>query len=177
MLGGVQRWEGSIRVGGGARARGDAGACASWEGQRKRERSERDLHGVSSEIAAEWRTSLHARADRDDAYQRAFALEPLPFCQGCHAPETDAFKPVPALAADLGVGCVTCHVVNERVLATPNAPNAPRSQNHAEKRTKKRTKREQEAQSRAARPTRARFLNSTLSPAEAVVSAVGPLAS
>jgi Cytochrome c554 and c-prime len=80
--------------------------------------------GCHQEIAAEWRTSLHARADRDDAYQRAFALEPLSFCQGCHAPETDAFKPVPALAADLGVGCVTCHVVNEHVLATPNATNA-----------------------------------------------------
>ena len=78
------------------------------------------------EIAAEWLHSFHARSQRDEAYQRAFALEPLPFCQGCHAPETNAFQPVPELAADLGVGCVTCHVTNDHVLAvarsTPGAP-------------------------------------------------------
>jgi Cytochrome c554 and c-prime len=72
------------------------------------------------EIAAEWRASFHARADRDEAYQRAFALEPLPFCQGCHAPEADPFRPVPEAAADLGVGCVTCHVAGEHVLAALN---------------------------------------------------------
>ena len=70
-----------------------------------------------TEIAAEWRASFHARSQRDEAYQRAFALEPLPFCQGCHAPEADAFKPVPELAAELGVGCVTCHVTGDHVLA------------------------------------------------------------
>ena len=69
------------------------------------------------QIAAEWRSSFHARAQRDEAYQRAFLLEPLPFCQGCHAPETDAFRPVPELAADLGVGCVTCHVQGGHILA------------------------------------------------------------
>jgi hypothetical protein len=79
--------------------------------------------GCHQEIAAEWRASFHAHAERDEAYQRAFALEPLPFCQGCHAPETDAFRPVPEAAADLGVGCVTCHVVGEHVLATPSATN------------------------------------------------------
>lgn len=84
--------------------------------------------GCHREIAAEWRSSFHAQAQRDAAYQRAFALEPLPFCQGCHAPETSAFSPVPELAADLGVGCVTCHVVGEHVLstersATANAPH------------------------------------------------------
>ena len=73
--------------------------------------------GCHREIAAEWRSSFHAQAQRDSAYQRAFALEPLPFCQGCHAPESDAFQPVPELAADLGVGCVTCHAVGDHVLA------------------------------------------------------------
>jgi hypothetical protein len=82
--------------------------------------------GCHQEIAAEWRASFHARAQRDEAYQRAFALEPLPFCQGCHAPETDAFQSVPEAAADLGVGCVTCHVTDEHVLATPNATNPTR---------------------------------------------------
>jgi len=70
-----------------------------------------------AEIAAEWRGSFHAQSQRDPAYQRAFALEPLPFCQGCHAPETSTHAPVPELAADLGVGCVTCHVTGEHVLA------------------------------------------------------------
>ena len=77
--------------------------------------------GCHREIAAEWRASFHAQSQVDPAYQRAFALEPLPFCQGCHAPETSAFAPVPAAAAELGVACVTCHVVGEHVLGS-NAP-------------------------------------------------------
>ena len=81
--------------------------------------------GCHQQIAAEWRASFHARSQRDEAYQRAFALEPLPFCQGCHAPETDAFQPVPEAAAELGVGCVTCHVVgNQHVLATASGTGA-----------------------------------------------------
>lgn len=86
------------------------------------------------QIAAEWRSSFHARSEHDEAYQRAFALEPLPFCQGCHAPETNAFQPVPALAADLGVGCVTCHVVGDHLLATANV-NARAAAPHAVTRT------------------------------------------
>ena len=74
--------------------------------------------GCHSEITAEWRGSFHAQAQRDPAYQRAFAIEPLPFCQGCHAPETDPNQPVPEAAADLGVGCVTCHVVGDHLLAS-----------------------------------------------------------
>jgi hypothetical protein len=72
-----------------------------------------------AEIAREWAGSFHALSQNDPAYQRAFALEPLPFCQGCHAPETDPFAPVPEAAAAVGVGCVTCHVVGEHVLAAP----------------------------------------------------------
>jgi hypothetical protein len=81
--------------------------------------------GCHSEIAAEWRGSFHAQAQRDPAYQRAFAIEPLPFCQGCHAPETAANRPVPEAAADLGVGCVTCHVVGEHLLASSAGTSTP----------------------------------------------------
>lgn len=69
------------------------------------------------EIAGEWRQSLHARAHTDPVYQRAFAIEPLPFCQGCHAPEADPNQPVPESAAQLGVACVTCHVLGDQIAA------------------------------------------------------------
>ncbi|HYQ04634.1 MAG TPA: multiheme c-type cytochrome [Polyangiaceae bacterium] len=81
--------------------------------------------GCHGEIAAEWRASFHAQAQRDPAYQRAFAIEPLPFCQGCHAPETAANRPVPEEAADLGVGCVTCHVVGDHLLASTSGTSSP----------------------------------------------------
>ena len=73
--------------------------------------------GCHQQIAAEWRSSFHARSQRDESYQLAFALEPSPFCQGCHAPEADPSQPVPELAADLGVACVTCHVVRDQLLS------------------------------------------------------------
>ena len=79
--------------------------------------------GCHSEIAAEWRASLHSQSQTDPAYQRAFAVEPLPFCQGCHAPETRIDRPVPAAAAELGVGCVTCHVVGDHLLASDATAN------------------------------------------------------
>ncbi len=60
------------------------------------------------EVALEWRASLHRAAHDDADYQRAFSLEPLPFCTRCHAPEANAARPEPARAS-LGVGCVTCH--------------------------------------------------------------------
>jgi hypothetical protein len=77
----------------------------------------RSCEGCHAQIAAEWRDSWHARSQTDAAYQRAFALEPLKFCQGCHAPEAELSLPVSELAAQLGVGCVTCHVVAGQVLA------------------------------------------------------------
>jgi hypothetical protein len=80
------------------------------------------------DIAAEWRDSLHARAHTDAVYQRAFAIEPLPFCQGCHAPEADPSSAVPASAAQLGVACVTCHVLaGEIAAARPRAGEPGRS--------------------------------------------------
>lgn len=71
------------------------------------------------DIAAEWKRSLHRAAHTDPVYQRAFAIEPLPFCQGCHAPEADPNGPVPDKLGALGIGCVTCHVTNHEVLAAP----------------------------------------------------------
>lgn len=71
------------------------------------------------DIAAEWRNSLHRQAHTDPAYQRALAIEPLSFCQSCHAPEADPTKPVSAAVGALGVGCVTCHVTGRDVLAAP----------------------------------------------------------
>ncbi len=62
-----------------------------------------------ADIAAEWRGSMHQRSQIDPAYQRAFAIEPMAFCQGCHAPEASPDGPVSAHEADLGIGCVTCH--------------------------------------------------------------------
>ena len=56
--------------------------------------------------------------------------EPLAFCQGCHAPEADtATRPTKA-TADLGVACVTCHVVRGHLLAATRSDeaNAPEAQ-------------------------------------------------
>jgi hypothetical protein len=71
-----------------------------------------------ADIAREWRASLHANAHTDAVYQRAFAIEPLAFCQGCHAPEANPEQPVPEAAALLGVACVTCHVLDDEIVAS-----------------------------------------------------------
>ncbi|AKT40999.1 uncharacterized protein CMC5_051560 [Chondromyces crocatus] len=63
--------------------------------------------------ARAWRASLHHRANTEPAYQRAFALEPLPFCRGCHAPEGVPTEEAPEAVGKLGVGCVTCHVTGD----------------------------------------------------------------
>ncbi len=72
------------------------------------------------DIAREWRTSLHRRSYSNGAFQRALATEPLPFCRGCHAPEAPPEQEPAAWAADMGVGCVTCH--GEAILATAARP-------------------------------------------------------
>jgi hypothetical protein len=72
--------------------------------------------------AREWRGSLHRRSATDPAYRKAFALEPAPFCRGCHAPEADPAREPSAAVRDLGVGCVTCHVTEAgAVLSVPSA--------------------------------------------------------
>jgi hypothetical protein len=60
--------------------------------------------------------------------QHQFEKEPFPFCTGCHAPESDGIAPVPSGLSHLGVGCVTCHVVGDKILAAavPHA-NAARA--------------------------------------------------
>src|SRR5688572_17863817 len=44
--------------------------------------------GCHSDVAAEWRGSMHRGAHDNLAYQKAFAIEPMPFCTRCHAPES-----------------------------------------------------------------------------------------
>jgi len=63
-----------------------------------------------TQIAREWRSSMHAQADTDPVYRRALAVEPLPFCRGCHAPEANPRADAPPAVSAIGVGCVTCHV-------------------------------------------------------------------
>lgn len=73
-----------------------------------------------ADVAASWRASLHHRADVEPAYRRSFAIEPLPFCRSCHAPEADPLEEESPAVAELGVGCVTCHVTDsDAVLAAP----------------------------------------------------------
>jgi hypothetical protein len=71
--------------------------------------------GCHTEVAREWRASMHAQASVDPVYQRALAIEPLPFCRGCHAPEADPRRDAPPGLARLGVGCVTCHATGDGV--------------------------------------------------------------
>jgi hypothetical protein len=75
--------------------------------------------GCHAVQAAQWRGSQHQTAYREPEFQRALANEPLPFCRGCHAPEADPRRPASGWAADIGVGCVSCHVVGDAVLAGP----------------------------------------------------------
>jgi hypothetical protein len=80
----------------------------------------RECVGCHAEVAAEWAGSLHRNADRDPVYQRALAIEPLAFCRSCHAPEADPAGPAPATLSEIGVGCVTCHLAGDAVLAAPS---------------------------------------------------------
>ena len=91
----------------------------------------RTCEGCHAAEAAEWRASLHRTSHTEPAYQRSFAIEPLAFCRRCHAPEGDPTREPPPAVGEMGVGCVTCHVVDEQVLAAPrngsraNATGAP----------------------------------------------------
>lgn len=79
--------------------------------------------GCHERQAAEWRGSLHRRASLDPAYQTALAVEPSPFCRGCHAPEADPTVAAPTAASALGVACVTCHVTEEGYVLAAAAPD------------------------------------------------------
>lgn len=74
--------------------------------------------GCHIEIAAEWRASQHRSSFTDPTFQKALAIEDTAFCRGCHAPEApgpDGSKEAQAI----GVGCVTCHLAADVVMAAP----------------------------------------------------------
>ncbi len=109
--------------------------------------------GCHAEIAVEWRASFHRAAYSDPMVQSQLLKEPFAFCRGCHAPEADPAGGDPVERHEMGVGCVTCHVVGDEILAVskptdagredqrrppgdrrgdaPNAPNAPNAENSA----------------------------------------------
>ncbi|MSP60435.1 MAG: hypothetical protein EXR72_08845 [Myxococcales bacterium] len=81
--------------------------------------------GCHQEIAAEWRSSLHRRAWIDPVFQQAYRVEPMAFCRGCHAPESDPAAPPTSTARHEGVGCTTCHVQADHVVgARPASADA-----------------------------------------------------
>jgi len=80
-------------------------------------RLNQECEACHREIAAEWRASLHRQSFTVDSFQAAFSREPLAFCQTCHAPEADPARAVPPALAELGVGCTTCHLTEQGVLA------------------------------------------------------------
>jgi hypothetical protein len=73
-----------------------------------------------TEIAEQWRGSLHRASFTDDAFTRALAREPDPFCRGCHAPEANPIAPE-ADRASIGVACVTCHGTDHASMKTKPA--------------------------------------------------------
>ncbi|MRG96246.1 multiheme c-type cytochrome [Polyangium spumosum] len=78
--------------------------------------------GCHPDEAEQWRGSHHQQSNTNPAYRKAFALEPTPFCRGCHAPEADPRVEPPAAVSELGVGCVTCHVIEEGVVLAAAPP-------------------------------------------------------
>jgi hypothetical protein len=107
-------------AGGFARARLDG--RASMPGPRTKARApdevadriERNAEcvGCHPVVAREWARSLHRRSFSEPMFQAAFAREgEADFCHSCHAPE--------AAAAEIGVGCVGCHLVEGEILAAP----------------------------------------------------------
>lgn len=79
-------------------------------------RANAECVGCHHEAAEEWARSRHRASSSNDAYRAALAIEPSPFCQGCHAPEAE--DPRVMEADELGVACVTCHVTrDDEVLA------------------------------------------------------------
>ena len=69
-----------------------------------------------TDIASEWRRSMHRDAWLDPVFQHAYSVEPNAFCRGCHAPEADPAAFPGAEPQTIGVGCVTCHVHEGRVV-------------------------------------------------------------
>lgn len=81
-----------------------------------------------SDIAAEWKSSLHRRAFTEPVFQAALAAEPRAFCRSCHAPEADPSSSGGSDRHAMGVGCVTCHmqaghIVTARADSPSRAPH------------------------------------------------------
>jgi hypothetical protein len=66
-------------------------------------------------IGAEWKASLHRDAWNDPVFGKAYELEPVAFCRGCHAPEANPQGQPSAAARRDGVSCTTCHVETGQV--------------------------------------------------------------
>lgn len=88
-----------------------------------------DCVACHDDIAGEWDASLHREAYTVREFQRALQREPMPFCRGCHAPEADARRPEPALAA-IGVACVTCHLPDGDAVLSARPADAPLAAPH-----------------------------------------------
>lgn len=97
-------------------------------------RANAECAGCHEEEAEQWERSRHHASSSNDAYRAALAIEPSPFCQGCHAPEAQDPR---AMAPDpLGVACVTCHVTREgEVLASGEGDELEPSAHHAIRRS------------------------------------------
>ncbi len=68
-------------------------------------------------VAAEWSGSQHRSAFTESTFQSAHALEPRAFCRACHAPEQDPTVSAISPAAELGVSCRSCHVVEDELVS------------------------------------------------------------
>ncbi|APR79651.1 Cytochrome C553 [Minicystis rosea] len=104
------------------------GPAASGQGPHRLAGGPSDAASCASchaEIAAEWRASAHGDAWRDPLFQKAYAVERLAFCRGCHAPESDPRREPTRAAADEGVGCATCHVVDGAIVSASTIATSP----------------------------------------------------
>jgi hypothetical protein len=99
-----------------------AQGSAAGDGAAAENRGCEDCH---TEIAAEWRGSLHHRSWDDPVFLTAYVIEPLAFCRACHVPEADPAQAPPEAARRLGIGCVTCHVRAGEVVGARDVRPSP----------------------------------------------------
>jgi hypothetical protein len=97
---------------------------AAHEDAARRAQKNASCVACHEDIGREWASSLHRQAWRDPVFQKAYLVEPVAFCRGCHAPESDPASAPTARAMDVGVGCVTCHVENGGVHGVHASPEA-----------------------------------------------------
>ncbi|MEZ4359422.1 MAG: multiheme c-type cytochrome [Kofleriaceae bacterium] len=77
-----------------------------------------------AEIAAEWRSSAHARAFTNAVFRSEYALTPERFCVQCHAPLAPSSHADRGDLQERGVDCAVCHVRDGHVLGTRGAGDA-----------------------------------------------------